>query len=287
MNRVGFIGLGAMGAPMAANLASAGVDLLLWNRTREKASAIGAPVAGDVDELFARSETVLLMLADEPACDAVLARAAAEVFQARVRGRTVVHMGTTSPTYSRALELAVQAAGGRYVEAPVSGSRGPARDGRLIGMLAGDARAVADVRPLVEVMCASTVVCGDVPGATLMKLAVNVFLIALVTGLAEAMHFARAHELDVGRLVAVLAAGPMASEVSRGKARKLAEGDLRAQASVSNVLENNRLIAEAARAAGIASPLIDVCHRLFADAQALGLGDADMIAVHDAIAALR
>jgi 3-hydroxyisobutyrate dehydrogenase len=146
-------------------------------------------------------------------------------------------------------------------------------------MLAGDADAIANARPLLTPMCRETMICGPVPNALLMKLSVNLFLISLVTGLAEAVHFADRHGLNLNQLVAVLNAGPMASDVSRVKAPKLVGRYFAVQATISNVLENNRLIAEAAREAGVASPLLDVCHALYGETHALGFGDADMAAV--------
>ena len=128
-------------------------------------------------------------------------------------------------------------------------------------------------------------ICGPAPNALLMKLSVNLFLISLVTGLAEAVHFADRHGLDLNQFVAVLNAGQMASDVSRVKASKLVGRDFAVQATISNVLENNRLIAEAAREAGVASPLLDVCHALYGETRALGFGDADMAAVLKAIEA--
>jgi 3-hydroxyisobutyrate dehydrogenase len=127
--------------------------------------------------------------------------------------------------------------------------------------------------------------CGPVPSALLMKLSVNVFLISLVTGLAEAVHFADRHGLNLNQLVAVLNAGPMASDVSRAKAPKLIGRDFAVEATISNVLENNRLTAAAAREAGVASPLLDVCHALYGETRALGYGNADMAAVLKAIEA--
>ena len=118
-----------------------------------------------------------------------------------------------------------------------------------------------------------------------MKLSVNLFLISLVTGLAEAVHFAERHGLNLNQFVAVLNAGPMASDVSRVKALKLVGRDFAVQATISNALENSRLIAEAAREAGVASPLLDVCHALYGETRALGFGDADMAAVLKAIEA--
>jgi len=105
----------------------------------------------------------------------------------------------------------------------------------------------------------------------------------MVTGLVEATHFAECKGLDLARFIAVLDAGPMASDVSRVKAAKLLAQDFTVQGAIANVLQNNRLIAEAAREARVASPLLDVCHALYAETLALGLGDADMIAVIRAI----
>jgi 3-hydroxyisobutyrate dehydrogenase len=132
-------------------------------------------------------------------------------------------------------------------------------------------------------MCRENVACGPVPNALNMKLAVNLFLIATVTGLAEAMHFAEQHRLDLAQLTKILDLGPMASDVSRIKAAKVLSKDFSVQASITNVLENNRLIAEAAREAGIASPLLDVCHALYRESQALEIGALDMVAVIRAI----
>ncbi|GAA2542755.1 MULTISPECIES: NAD(P)-dependent oxidoreductase [Streptomyces] len=284
---VGFIGLGVMGRPMALNLARAGTPLVVWNRTAARCAPLrdaGAEVAQSPAEVFDRAGTVFLMLADEAAIDTVLGRGTPE-FAARVAGRTVVHMGTTSPEYSAGLEAALRAAGGAYAEVPVSGSRVPAEQGRLVAMLAGDAPAVAAVRPLLAPVCHETFDCGPVPNALLMKLSVNLFLITQVTGLTEAFHFADRHGLDRGRFLDVLDAGPMASAVSRMKAPKLLARDFAVQAAATDVLKNNRLIAEAARKAGVASPLLDVCHALFDETVTRGHGQEDMVAVLRALEA--
>lgn len=283
--KIGFVGLGVMGQPMALNMVRAGTPLLVWNRSSERCEplrAAGASVAASPGEVFAKTRVVILMLATEQAIDAVLACGTAD-FADHVAGRTIVHMGTTSADYSRGLEADIRAAGGRYVEAPVSGSRKPAEAGQLVAMLAGEMDAVEDVRPSLLPMCRDMVPCGAVPNALLMKLAVNIFLITMVTGLAESVHFAERHGLDLARLVAVLDAGPMASDVSRIKAAKLVAGDFSVQAAITDVFKNNRLIAEAARVAKVASPLLDVCHALYGETEALGLGQSDMAAVIRAI----
>jgi len=194
-----------------------------------------------------------------------------------------VHMGTTAPAYSRGLEADLRAAGGRYVEAPVSGSRKPAEAGQLVAMLAGERDAVDTVRPLLAPMCRETVLCGPVPNALSMKLASNLFLIAMLTGLAEAVNYAGRQGLDLDQFVSLLGAGPLSSDLLRMKAPKLVGHDFAVQASIANVLESLRLITEAAQDAGAALPLLDTCHALYKEASGLGLRDADVVAVLRAI----
>lgn len=295
MLRVGFIGLGIMGRPMASNLLRAGVPLAVWNRSpeavrrlaREGARPLPSPAA-----VFAESEVVLLMLAHEDAVDEVLRRGAPE-FATMVAGRIVVPCGTTSAAFSAGLERDVVAAGGRYVEAPVSGSRVPAERGELVGLLAGAEDAVEEVAPLLARTCRTVVRCGAVPAALGTKLAVNLYLCTMVAGLAEAYHLAAALELDLDAFRQALDAGPMASAVSTLKLAKLVERDFDVQAAIRDVHLNTRLVAEAARSVGAASPLLDATRELFCETEESGAGALDMAAVvtaleaRDGIAALR
>ncbi|PXW17604.1 NAD(P)-dependent oxidoreductase [Paraburkholderia caballeronis] len=285
--KTGFIGLGVMGTPMALNLARAGTPLVVWSRSKDSYDALraaGAHAADELDDVFAQCRTVILMLASERANDDVLGRGT-PAFAARMKDHTIVHMGTTSAEHSRALANDIEAAGGRYVEAPVSGSRKPAEAGQLVVMLAGEPEDVDAVRALVKPVYRDSFVCGAVPSALTMKLAVNLFLITMVTGLTEATHFAQRHGIDLALFAKVLNAGPMASDVSRIKIDKLATQDFNVQAAISDVLKNSRLVAEAARGVAIASPLLDVCFALYGETERLGHGHEDMVAVLRAIEA--
>lgn len=280
--RTGFVGLGVMGQPMALNLLLGGGDLLVWNRSAGRADLLaraGAEVAGGPREVFAGSDTVLLMLSDDAAVDEVLGRGT-PAFTSMLRDHTVVLMGTHAPAYSRGLEKAVHAAGGAYVEAPVSGSRGPAESGDLVAMLSGsDPDAVERVRVLLAPLVRHTVDCGPVPGALTTKLAVNAYMITMLTGLVEAVHLADRSGLERSVLAEVLLGGPMAAPLLRTKLDKLIGGDVAVQAAVADVAKNTGLITAAARDAGAATPLADACDRLFGRAVALGDGAADLIAV--------
>ena len=286
MDRVGFVGLGIMGRPMAERLVRAGVPLTVWNRSPVAADALGAlgaVVAPSPAGVFAACDVVLLMLAHEAAVDAVLARGTPGF--AMVAGRTVVALGTTSTSYSHGLAHDVEAAGGRYVEAPVSGSRVPAERGELVGLVAGADEAVDQVEPLLSHLCRAVLRCGPVPQGLGTKLAVNLYLCTMVAGLAEAHHLATAMGLDLAAFREALDLGPMASAVSTLKLAKLAERDFEAQAAVRDVHTNTRLVAEAARAAGAASPLLDVTRELFRETEESGAGALDMAAVVTALEA--
>lgn len=279
--KVGFIGLGHMGTPMASNLLRAGIALTVWNRTPEKCNAvlaIGAERAASVHALFACCDTALLMLLDSRAIDAVLARGM-PAFAQRVGGKTIVHLGTTSPAYSSALERDVIAAGGAYVEAPVSGSRQPAELGQLIGMVAGHASAVEGIQPLLQPLCAKVFRCGPVPGALRMKLAANHYLIGMVSVLAETVHAASHAQVDLHILHQVLDTGPMASTVSRAKLDKLVREEFSPQAAIGDVSTIAELVLAQCEDAGTETPLIRHCAALYRTAVARGHAGEDMAAV--------
>ena len=278
---VGFIGIGNMGEPMAANLLRSGQPLVVWNRSPEKCKPLadlGAEIADSPTELFARCSIVLLMLLDSTAIDDVLDRGTPN-FPARVSGTTIVLLGTTSPEYSQALESEVLAAGGRYVEAPVSGSRLPAEQGQLVGMVSGQDDSVECVLPLLDPMFTSVFRCGPVPGALRMKLAANHYLIGTVTVLAEMIHAARNAGLNLYVLQQVLNAGPMASAVSRTKLDNLIHRDYVPQAAIRDVSTIADLVLAECVRTGQDTPLIRRCAALYQAALAAGHGDEDMAGI--------
>lgn len=278
---VGFIGIGNMGEPMARNLLRAGIPVTAWNRTPEKCAAlvdIGAGRAASIEDLFERCTIVMLMLLDSAAIDGVLGRGTPELAE-RVRGKTIVHLGTTSPDASRELERDVIAAGGAYVEAPVSGSCEPAELGQLIGMVAGREDDVERILPLLRPMCRQVFRCGEVPGALRMKLAANHYLIGMVTILAETVYAARNAKVDLCTLRQVLDTGPMASAVSRTKLDKLVHRNYSPQAALADVSTITGLVLAQCEESGAEVPLIRQCASLYRAALSAGHGDADMTGI--------
>ena len=278
---IGFIGLGTMGEPIALNLVRAGTPLTVWNRTRTRCLPLeqaGAVVAHEAADLFARCDFVILMLENDKATDAVLGRGSSD-FKSRVCGKTIISMSTLSASYSKCLSDDIQSLGGHYVEAPVSGSRKPAQDGQLVGLLAGETSELERVKELLAPVCKQIFDCGGVPNALQMKFAVNCFLITQVTGLVEAWSFAQHHQLDLASFAEILNASPMASDVSKVKVGKLRTADFSRQAGIADVLKNCSLVVEAARSAGAPSPLMDKCLDLYRDTLKMGFEADDMISV--------
>ncbi|MBE7182386.1 MAG: NAD(P)-dependent oxidoreductase [Terriglobus roseus] len=278
---VGFIGTGTMGEPMAHNLLRAGIPLIVWNRTAEKTRTLlsaGARIASDLSEVFETARTIILMLFDGAAADAVLSRGTAQ-FAAKVKEHTIIQMGTVSPSYSSALAEDLAAAGGRYVEAPVSGQRGPAMAGQLVAMVAGDEQDIGAIRHLLEPMCREIVPCGMVPNALSLKNATNLYVGTMLACLVETFNFGRRQGLDLDLLASLLGNGPMASDLIRMKAPKLVLQDFSVEASIKSLAEGARLISEQAAASDAAVPMLDTCILLLQEAVSLGLGAADVTAL--------
>jgi 3-hydroxyisobutyrate dehydrogenase len=286
--KVSFVGLGVMGEPMAWNLAQAGFTLTVFNRSPARSEPFrkaGVTVAATARDAVGASDVIVLMLPDEAAIDAVLERDAEGRIGMPLDGRVIALMSTVAPAYSQALGDAVEAAGGSYVEAPVSGSRQPAEAGQLVIMAAArDSDLIGQVEPVFAAVGKATIRCGAPPDAMRMKLANNLLLIAMFEALAEATHFARGIGLDLDQFFSLVLAGPMANDLFRGKVPKLLSGDYAQQAAVKTVAGVIHLICEEARRMNLSTPVAATNEKLFARAVAEGLGEDDVIGIQKLLA---
>lgn len=271
--RIGLIGVGTLGEPVARHLVAAGHDLTLFNRTRGKAEAVdGAHVAESAAALIEACDIVFLVLPTEAASDAVLEGAA-------LAGKAIVQLATTSTGYSSSLARRIRDAGGSYVEAPISGSRIPAERGELVAMLAGEEDAKAHVRPLFDPFCAHVLDCGAVPKGLAMKLASNLVLGPVMIGIVEGMAFARRSGLDLEQFAALLNGSQMASPIMATKLAKILSGDWSPQAGISNVITSAGDAAAMAADMGMERTMLDNVIAYARQAEALGLGEEDIAAL--------
>jgi len=275
--RLGFIGLGTMGAPMALNLCRK-FPVTVWNRSPSKYLALtkaGAAVGENPSKLIEKSDIIFTMLFDESAIRSILN----DDVRRALRGKTLVNTSSVSVSFSHSLAALVYQAGGDFIEMPVSGSRDPAEKGQLIGMVAGDPAVAERIKPFVEPMTSAAIYCGPIGRALKTKYAVNLFLITMTAGIAESANLARAQGLNLEAFRQVLNSGPLASAYSKLKLAKILEDDWSAQAAIKDCYNSTQLIRAAADEANVSVPLIQLCGSLYKRAYESGLGEEDMIAI--------
>lgn len=282
MKTVGFVGLGLMGAPMAANVARAGYPLTVFNRTPERAAPLaelGAHLAASPAELAGRSEVIITMLTDAPAVEQVL-RGELGLLAGGPPGTLLIDMSTVSPEDSRSLEAEVGARGWAKLEAPVFGSTGPAKDGTLGIMAGGDRGLFESQLDLLHTMGKSLFYMGPMGAGALTKLAFNLMVAAQFNSLAEAMALAGKGGVNLARVGEVLVATAIASDLVRRKIVSLTAGDFAPGFPLKHLHKDLGLMLETGHSLGVPLPATGAIHETFTAARSRGHGDQDSSAVY-------
>ncbi len=216
--RIGVAGVGKMGAAIAARLIEVGHEVAVWNRTLDKAKAVaGATVAATPAELVQRADIIISSLTDAAALDAVY-KGPSGLLSGGVAGKLFIDMSTVLPATAVALAEAVRAEGAAFVECPVGGSTGPARQGKLIGLVGGDAADVARAKPILEQLCRRLEHAGPAGSGAVLKFAVNLPLMVYWQALGEALALAHALPVDPGRLMDLLSDTSGAATIAKVRA---------------------------------------------------------------------
>jgi 3-hydroxyisobutyrate dehydrogenase len=205
--QIGIAGLGKMGSAIAQRLIEVGHDLTVWNRSPEKARPLanaGAKVAANPADVARNAQTVITILTDAAAIDAVYGGPAG-LLAGDVTGKLFIEMSTVAPATETALAEKVRTKGAALVECPVGGTTGPARQGRLIGLMGGEPADVERARPILEHLCRRLEHCGPVGAGAVMKLTINMPLMIYWQALGEALALCRPLGLDPARLMELLA----------------------------------------------------------------------------------
>jgi 3-hydroxyisobutyrate dehydrogenase len=220
--KLGVAGIGKMGAAVAARLIEVGHDVAVWNRTPEKAKAIaGASIAASPAELAQKSETVLSILTDAAALDAVY-NGRSGLLDGNVAGKLFIDMSTVLPATETALARAVRATGAAFVECPVGGSTGPARQGKLIGLMGAEPADAARARPILEQLCRRLEHAGPVGSGAVLKFTINLPLMVYWQALGEALALTRSLTIDPDRLMDLLGDTSGAANVLKVRAPGIA-----------------------------------------------------------------
>jgi 3-hydroxyisobutyrate dehydrogenase len=265
--RVAVLGTGIMGSAMAKNIAGAGHDVVVWNRTRERAEATGLEVAATPQEAVAGSDVALTMLRD---LDAVR-----EAVQDVDFGESV---WMQSSTVGLGIEE-LAALGWTMVDAPVSGTRAPAEEGKLTVLVSGPPEARRAVGPVCDAIGSKTVDLGDRVGdATKVKLLLNTWVLILAEGAAELVALAEAAGLDPTSVLGALEGGPLDSPYLQQKAKAIVERRFDPQFKLETAHKDALLVRELAARSGVDLALVDAIEDRFGRAIAAGHGDEDLSA---------
>jgi 3-hydroxyisobutyrate dehydrogenase-like beta-hydroxyacid dehydrogenase len=286
IGRVAFLGMGIMGSRMAANVARAGFDLAVWNRTREKAEAVAQATGAELGESPAETcrgaDAVITMVVDSPEVEEVLfgERGALERLPSRA---LVIDMSTIAPKAVTKIAERLHGRGIGFLDAPVSGSSPKAEDGTLTIMVGGSEEDFERARPLLESMGELIVHCGPQGHGQMVKLLNNTLAATNAAVLAEAINVAKLAELDLDALVRVVGASSGNSTMLQIKASPMIEGDYVPLFKLDHMLKDVRHLVNAAHELGAATPVSDAAKTLYDAASGLGHGDEDFAAVIEAV----
>jgi len=278
---VAFIGTGRMGGPMAANLARCGFDVRVWNRTVSRAEALaadGAVVASSPVEAVRGATIVITMLADGPVTEQ--AATGPDGFLASDPGVIWVQMATVGVEWTARLAGIAAARGVVFVDAPVSGSEGPARAGQLTILASGPDQVRDALAPVFGTLGRATVWLGPAGHGTRTKLVLNNWLADLTETTAETLAFARRLGLDPADIVDLLQSNPLGAPYAVQKARSMLAGDFSPAFALKHALKDAELAAQAAQASGATLSLTSALLPRWRDAAASGHADDDLAVVY-------
>lgn len=279
--KIGFIGLGIMGRPMALNLLRAGHDLMVWARRRESMApllAAGAQAGGDPAELGAWADLVISMVADAPDVREVLLGEQGVARSPRA-GLVAVDMSTIAPAAARAIGADLAAAGIDFLDAPVSGGEAGARAGNLSIMVGGSAAAFARAQPAFAAMGKNIIHVGG-PGAGQVAKAANQVVTGMgVLAVAEAFNFARAAGVDPAKVREALLGGFAYSKILEHHGQRMLARDFKPGFKAWMHQKDMNIVMQTAFELGLALPGSAVAAQMFNALVGQGLGEEDSIAL--------
>jgi 3-hydroxyisobutyrate dehydrogenase len=284
--KMGVCGTGRMGASIAQRLISVGHEVGVWNRNPAKAKPLvdaGAKPFASPSELVGGCDIVVVMLLNDAASEAVY-RGPNGILKSELTGKLVVDMSTVRPDTMISIGGSVASQGAAFVECPVGGSTGPAREGKLFGLVAGENADVARAMPVLEQLCRRIEHVGALGSGATLKLAVNLPLLVYWQALGEALTICKPLNLPADRLIDILSdtAGTPTAMKGRGAviARALGGAPLGETAfGISAAKKDLATAVQFARSIHAELPVAASALACFEEAEAAGLGDADATTV--------
>lgn len=282
--KVGFLGTGLMGLPMAQRLLDAKFELVAYNRTREKLAllqASGATTAEEPQAAIAESECIILMLTDANAIRNVLL---SDSSKQQLAGRTVIQMGTIAPAESKAIAAEVVGFGGDYLEAPVLGSIPQAEAGELIVMVGSTPEQFQQWSTLLQNFGPEPILIGPVGTAAAVKLALNQLIASLTTAFALSLGFIQRQGVDVNSFMQILRNSALHAPTFDKKLQRMVERNFsNPNFPTKHLLKDTNLFIDEAKSVGLNISSINGVQKILAMALELALADCDYSSLYNAV----
>jgi 3-hydroxyisobutyrate dehydrogenase len=284
--KIGVCGTGRMGSSIAQRLMSVGHEVAVWNRSLAKTKPLtdaGAKLFASPAELVAGCEVIIVMLLNDAATEAVY-REPNGILKSKLAGKLVIDMSTVRPDTMTSNGSSVLQQGAAFVECPVGGSTGPAKEGKLFGLVGGAKADLTRARPVLEQLCRRTEHVGALGSGATMKLAINLPLLVYWQALGEALTICKPLNLPADRLIDILSdtAGTPTAMKGRGAAiAKVLGGSPMGETAFGVSAAKKDLATAVQFGASIHAelPVTESVLACFEEAEAAGLGDADATAV--------
>ncbi|HEX9136561.1 MAG TPA: NAD(P)-dependent oxidoreductase [Nitrospirota bacterium] len=281
--KIGFIGLGIMGSRMAANLQKKGHDLVVYNRTKQKADpliangAIWAPTPADV----AKQVVIIFTMLAKPDAVAETALLGKNGFLNHLVGNSLwIDCSTVSPSFSRLMSAEARQRKIRFIDAPVGGSKGQAEQGHLLFFAGGEKADVDEAKPLLEAMGKAVYHVGGHGMGTSLKMVNNLILAQAMLAFSEALVLGESLGISQQALFNTLLGSPVVAPFLAFKRQKIEEGKFDMEFPLQWMHKDMQLAAETAYEVGVAMPAANVTKEIYALAMRNGLGEQDFSAVY-------
>jgi 3-hydroxyisobutyrate dehydrogenase-like beta-hydroxyacid dehydrogenase len=279
--KIGFMGLGIMGIPMAANLLKAGYPVMVYNRSPEKADPLvkqGAGLASSPKALAKAADVVIAMVTGPEALRDLLwgPEGAGGAFNHR---KVFINMSSVAPRYTRELAQELEPSGVIFIDAPVSGTKKPAEEGTLVILAGGPADKVKELEPLLLAMGKKVVYCGLAGQGSMMKMFINLLLALMMEGFAEVLNFGKLGGLSLEAMLDTVYSGPLNCAMFQMKAANIQNKTYPTAFPLKHMTKDAKFVVDTAYELGAPVPAAQMLLHLYRTGVAQGWGDEDISAI--------
>ncbi|MGA8140639.1 MAG: NAD(P)-dependent oxidoreductase [Desulfobaccales bacterium] len=279
--KIGFMGLGIMGAAMAARILKADYPLMVYNRTAAKAeplAQLGAGIASSPRALAKTAEIIIAMVTGPEALYELLwgEEGAAAAFSP---GQVFINMSSVSPSFTRELGKQLAPTGITFIDAPVSGTKKPAEEGTLVILASGKKEKVEELEPLFLTMGKKVIFCGRTGQGSMMKMFINLLLGLAMEGFAEALNFGRLGGLELEAMLETVFSGAMNAPMFQVKAANLRDRNHPPAFPLKHLSKDAKFVLDTAYELGAPVPGGQMLLHLYRAGVAQGWGDEDISAI--------